>query len=106
MQENKLKIYKILSYVMGGICLVCAVWLLLLLAFAGWKFFAVKPIWLGFLLLMLLGIGLMLLCIFVYVQMCIKTSIAETVTCESCGAECHYTATFCASCGAKLEKDE
>ena len=106
MQNKKLKIYNIISWIAGGVSLVCTVWLCVLLAIAEWKFFAIKPIWLGFLLLLLLGIGLMVLCLFAYLQMCVKAKIAETIICENCGAECHYTATFCASCGAKLEKDE
>ena len=106
MQNNKLKIYKTISLILGGICSLCAVWLVVLLAVAGWQFFAITPVWLGFLLLLILGLGLMLLCVFLYLLLCIKSAVAETVVCESCGAECHYTAAFCASCGAKLEKDE
>lgn len=105
-QDKRLKIYKIISLIAGGISLVCAVWLCVLWAIAGWKFFFIKPMWLGFLLLMIFGISLMVLCVTAYLQMCLKTKLAETVVCESCGAECHCSSAFCPSCGAKFEKDE
>ena len=106
MQDKKLKVYKIVSMVVGGFAFVCAVWLTILWGIAGWQFFFINPIWLGFLLLMLFGLSLTALCVVLYLLMCLKTKIAETVVCESCGAECHYTSAFCPSCGAKFEKEE
>lgn len=106
MRQNKLKVYKILSLIAGGICLVCVVWLLIALALAGWKFFAVKPVWLGFMLLLFAGISLMAVCVFSYLIICIKNEITSTVFCEKCGAECDVNAAFCAACGANLSKKE
>ena len=106
MQEKKLKVYKIILLIAGGVCLVSAVWLVVLWALADWKFFSIKPIWLAFLLMLILGIGLMLLCGIGYLQISLKEKIADTVLCKNCGAECHISSAFCQSCGAKLSEDE
>ena len=95
MDAAKVKRYTFCSILFGGISLLCLIAFLGLLLVSEWNLFAIKPAWLGFLLLVCFGVGLMLCCVFVYLVLRIRCKEETTLVCPKCGAYCFLDDTFC-----------
>ena len=106
MDDRKIKRYTIVSVLFGGISLLCLLAFVVVLWGAEWNIFAIQPAWLGFMLLMLFGVGLMLCCVFIYFILRARYKEETTVVCPKCGAYCLLDDSFCASCGERLSNDE
>ena len=69
MQNRKVKVYTVCAWILGAICLAAvAAWLVLFFV-AGCNLFAIRPIWLGFLLITVAGLSMAAACVFIYVIM-------------------------------------
>ena len=106
MDDTKIKRYTFLSILFGGVSLLCLIAFLGLLVASEGNPFAIKPTWLGFLLLVCFGVGLMLCCVFVYLVLRIRCKEEMTLVCPKCGAYYFLDDAFCATCGERLSKDE
>ena len=106
MQNKKIKVYTVLSCVCGGIYLIAVVWWLVLLGVAGWHLLAIRPLWLGFLLMMVAGLSMALACVFLYLLLSEKQQRENTVFCPACGGVCSIDHRFCPECGECLDNVE
>jgi uncharacterized membrane protein len=103
MEQNKrMKTYAVFAWIFGGVCLVALVWLLILLGVAGWQFFAIDPVWMGFLLMTIAGFSMAVACVFVYLLLTLKQRLENTVICPSCGKACDTDNRYCSDCGTNL----
>ena len=106
MEELKQKRYTLPAIIFGACSALCLLAFLVLLALSHGNIFAIKPTWLGFLLLALFGFFLMISCVFIYLNLHLRYQEETTVICLNCGGRCSVENSFCPKCGEKLEKRE
>jgi hypothetical protein len=104
--NNRVKIYTIFSVVFGGVCLIAVVWWFVLLAMAGWNLFSIRPIWLGFSLMLIAGLSMSASCVFIYFIMLHKERERNSFLCPICGESCAVKSRFCPNCGSALHAME
>lgn len=106
MQNRKLKVCTIFAWIFGGMCLMALIAWLVLFFVAGCNLFAIRPVWLGFLLITVTGISMTAACVFIYVIMLLRERERNTFLCPACGEVCVLGNRFCAHCGEALQEIE
>lgn len=102
MDGSKLKQYTFWAILFGALSLLSLGSFVVVLSIAHGNIFFIKPIWLGFFLLMCFGLCLMGACIFIYLILKARYEAETTVVCPKCGARCFVDNTFCPDCGERL----
>ena len=106
MQNRRIKVCTIFAWVFGGLCLTALIAWLVLFFVAGCNVFAIRPVWLGFLLMTVAGVSMMAACICIYAIMLMKEKERNTFLCSSCGEACEAGNRFCPQCGKALQEIE
>ena len=106
MQNRKIKVCTIFAWIFGGLCLAALIAWLALFFVAECNLFAIRPVWLGFLLMTAAGVSMMTACVFIYVIMLMKERERNTFLCPSCGKVCDVDNRFCPHCGEGLQEIE
>ncbi len=106
MRNRKIKVCTIFAWIFGGMCLAALIAWFVLFFVAECNLFAIRPVWLGFLLMMVAGVFMTTACIFIYAIMLMKERVRNTFLCPSCGEVCEVGNRFCSHCGEVLQEIE
>lgn len=103
-KQSSVQKWKLIAIGFAVLSVLILVVMLAMLAGKGWKLFAVRPLWLFFLLMMLCGVSLIVATASFMRAASMKEEIENTVVCPACQAECDKEDRFCPKCGATLEE--
>ena len=106
MENRKIKVCTVFAWALGGMCLMALIAWLVLFLLAGCNLFAIRPVWLGFLLMTVAGLSMTAACIFIYAIMLMRERERSTFLCPFCGKVCKIDNRFCPHCGEALQKIE
>lgn len=106
MKKPKLKVGIICAWILGAVCLLAIVAWLVLFLLAGGNLFAIRPVWLGFLLIAIAGISMTAACVCIYFNMIARERERNSFSCPKCGEICEVGNRFCSHCGASLQESE